>query len=607
MEILKSELSSESDDFRINYEKRKNSNLFQSFESEDFTFLSNVQNYVPIYKKFFLLNEANYNSINLNHYWFITDIKEKCEDNDKLYHCTLKNKETQKTKRCDVFFKMAPLLDPFKYFVGKYDITNANLFNLPKINSTDEEVDEKILDANNSAYIDGFFYFLSSSLIYKYNFIHGVDFYGSFLAIKNNFNINVIDDLDYLSDSDFFNKNNNVLFHIEDYNSLLNQEKVKPIKIQDNISNKLSLSIKSINNDIYDNIFENNDVSLVADSESYELTEENINSLIDITHTEMFKTTQCDKNASIKTKYTSSTCSSRTSRTIEDQLDNNNNESDADCNTNNEDDEYEDCDEDDSVSTVSEECINATIPKFPVDVICIESCENTFDSLILNDELSSEEWFSALMQIIMILIMYQNVFSFTHNDLHTNNVMYNTTEIKYLYYFYNNKYYKVPTFGRIFKIIDFGRSIYKYHGKIFCSDSFKKNGDASGQYNTEPYFNDSKPRIETNYSFDLTRLACSIFDYLVEDLDEIKDIDKCEPYVKLIVEWCLDDTGLNVIYKKNGDERYPDFKLYKMISRCVHKHTPHAQLERSEFNNFVIPKPYNIKVNNIIQIPNSNN
>ena len=94
---------------------------------------------------------------------------------------------------------------------------------------------------------------------------------------------------------------------------------------------------------------------------------------------------------------------------------------------------------------------------------------------------------------------------------------------------------------------------------------------------------------------------------MVEDLDEIKDIDKCEPYVKLIVEWCLDDTGLNVIYKKNGDERYPDFKLYKMISRCVHKHTPHAQLERSEFNNFVIPKPYNIKVNNIIQIPNSNN
>ena len=30
----------------------------------------------------------------------------------------------------------------------------------------------------------------------------------------------------------------------------------------------------------------------------------------------------------------------------------------------------------------------------------------------------------------------------------------------------------------------------------------------------------------------------------------------------------------NILYKKNGDERYPDFKLYKMIARTVHNHTP---------------------------------
>jgi len=54
----------------------------------------------------------------------------------------------------------------------------------------------------------------------------------------------------------------------------------------------------------------------------------------------------------------------------------------------------------------------------------MESCENTFDDLILTNDLSSEEWFSALMQIIMILITYQKAFHFPHNDLHTNNVMY---------------------------------------------------------------------------------------------------------------------------------------------------------------------------------------
>ena len=71
--------------------------------------------------------------------------------------------------------------------------------------------------------------------------------------------------------------------------------------------------------------------------------------------------------------------------------------------------------------------------------------------------------FSSLLQIIMILITYQKAFSFTHNDLHTNNIMYNTTDKKFLFYCYKKKYYKIPTFGRIFKIIDFGRSIYKYY------------------------------------------------------------------------------------------------------------------------------------------------
>ena len=49
-------------------------------------------------------------------------------------------------------------------------------------------------------------------------------------------------------------------------------------------------------------------------------------------------------------------------------------------------------------------------------------------------------------------------------------------------------------------------------------------------------------------------------------------------------------TKNNVLYKNNGTDRYPDFKLYKMISRCVHNHTPHAQLDRPEFKKFEIIK-----------------
>jgi hypothetical protein len=41
-----------------------------------------------------------------------------------------------------------------------------------------------------------------------------------------------------------------------------------------------------------------------------------------------------------------------------------------------------------------------------------------------------------------------------------------------------------------------------------------------------------------------------------------------------------------MLYKNNGNDRYPDFKLYKMISRYVHNHTPQAQLKRPEFKKF---------------------
>jgi len=232
----------------------------------------------------------------------------------------------------------------------------------------------------------------------------------------------------------------------------------------------------------------------------------------------------------------------------------------------------------------------------------MEKCESTFDDLILSNELEEEEWISAFMQIIMILITYQKAFSFTHNDLHTNNVMYNTTDKKYIYYCYNKKYYKVPTFGRIFKIIDFGRSIYKFKGNLFCSDSFQPGGDASTQYNTEPFLNDKKPRLDPNFSFDICRLACSIFDYVIDDMSQTTDMTKLNTIQKIVVEWCLDDKGVNMLYKNNGQDRYPEFKLYKMIARCVHNHTPQAQLERPEFKKYITAKNNKMKEKDVIDI-----
>ena len=54
----------------------------------------------------------------------------------------------------------------------------------------------------------------------------------------------------------------------------------------------------------------------------------------------------------------------------------------------------------------------------------------------------------------------------------------------------------------------------------------------------------------------------------------------------MVYDWTLDDQGRNVLYRKNGEERYPDFKLYKMISRNVHHHIPKNEIQNPLFNDY---------------------
>ena len=47
----------------VNYHKRKNQELFKSLEEKKLLFISKTQNFIPIYQRFFNLNETNYNNI----------------------------------------------------------------------------------------------------------------------------------------------------------------------------------------------------------------------------------------------------------------------------------------------------------------------------------------------------------------------------------------------------------------------------------------------------------------------------------------------------------------------------------------------------------------
>jgi hypothetical protein len=74
----------------------------------------------------------------------------------------------------------------------------------------------------------------------------------------------------------------------------------------------------------------------------------------------------------------------------------------------------------------------------------------------------------------------------------------------------------------------------------------------------------------------------------------------------MVIRWCTDDKGRNILYKNNGEERYPDFKLYKMITRTVHNHLPDNQLDNQLFYKYLSTRKKvgrKAKMINIDQLP----
>lgn len=493
-------------------------------------------------------------------------------------------------KEC--FKKFITLVDYVKFLIGKYK--NDNIHILPGTNeesigspdlneSYDSTLSNELTVSNESkslfqeyinsyhnyAYVDGFFYYLSSTLLEK-GFIHGLDFYDSYICISKECEIDIVDDFEYLCDSNFFSEKLNNQFYFKDENLGDFFNKKQPIVISDTNEN--------INFEIEDLDAEDLDVEdLESKLESNELNESKLDDNLDIE----------DLEPEIESEV----------------IETENIDSDIDSDIENSDDETENSDdshdsdgyETESNSTIDSdkneeiEKLTLVIKKIPTQVVAIEKCEGTFDSLLEENLLTIEELESAIFQIILILYVYQNKFDFTHNDLHTNNVMFIHTDEPFLYYKIKNTFYKIPTFGKIYKIIDFGRSIYKVNGKLVCSDSFSPNGTAHTQYNFEPFYNKNKQIVLPNKSFDLCRLACSMIDFIIDDIKEINKFKEI-PIYDLIISWLYDDNGKNVLYKSNGEERYPDFKLYKMIARIVHNHIPEKQLEHACFNKYKTSK-----------------
>jgi len=568
--------------FQLNYFKPKKillEDLAKQAAEADSTYppydMLSFQSYNPLYKLFFELNASNYDSVAFNHRYHVVDLN------------TVWDSERSEKASREMFVKFAPLLDPVRYLIGRYK--SQAVLDLP---SLEGGCHEKLSTPHNSSYIDNFFCYLSNQMLHTHGFWHGIEYYGSYVGVQKKYRMNLADDMDYLIQSEYFNENRSKLYELEEGENPFANFGSRNNKNKLNIHGGSRISLDEVlllEDSVEDSAEES--LEVVSLENSVEVIQE------DCVYEKESVVSSEDSSNDSEVNYSSDEEDKDEDDEEDDEDDEDDEEDDEDDEDDEEDDEDKDKDddedkdsEDESDTETEEETeipLNGYIFNFPVQMICLEKCQGTLDRLFLKRTLDMETAASALFQVIMTLMAYQKSFAFTHNDLHTNNIMYVDTSEEFIYYkVAGGKTYKVPTYGRMFKLIDFGRAIYRFQGRVFCSDSFAPGGDASTQYNCEPFMNEKKPRLDPNMSFDLCRLGCSIYDFILE-IEEEQDPD-FEPDLlqKTIIDWVTDDHGKNVLYMKNGEERYPNFKLYKMIARTVHGKTPEDQLKNPLFASF---------------------
>jgi len=254
------------------------------------------------------------------------------------------------------------------------------------------------------------------------------------------------------------------------------------------------------------------------------------------------------------------------------------------------------------------------LKNFPVQTTILERCDGTMDALMEDEiddnapadlaETKEQRWTAWIFQVIAALTVAQSAYDFVHNDLHTNNVMWTGTGETHLYYHVRgaaggDRFYRVPTFGRIMKIIDFGRATFRApaagtQNRMWIPDAFAPNADAEGQYNCGNYFNQDRPKISPNKSFDLCRLAVALLDTLWPFPDSTPEIAKPERILtsepgrkqpetvsalwNTLWLWLTDKHGRNILRLPDNSERYPGFDLYCAIAADSANAVPAQQL-----------------------------
>lgn len=475
-------------------------------------------------------------------------------------------------KQHNAYLKVTHLLDPVRWMKGRYTLPNKN--GLPWHAKTWGSACKKIQDSWNQAYVETIASYALGRLREEGVSPHFNEFYGAFCARADTYRYNLTDDFSsYRNSKWFWDGQTNGFYTLcvldaKDSNEPLSSEILDTYLRPPSIMNS---------ND-------SDDSSSDSSSNASDRTEELESNDIDINDVEIY-----EADVAIDMEDTASLHSDEMS-TIHFA-------------------ESESHSDGSSVQEIHK--IYAEMHNFPVMLIAVEKNSGTMDSLLDNiEEVGAKHgtpewdlrWSAWIFQVIAALTVAQTILGFTHNDLHTNNIVWTSTEEEFFYYtLKSGAVFKVPTFGKLFRIIDFGRAIFTINKVQFISDDFRVGNDADGQYSFYPLHENPEEEVYPNPSFDLCRLAVSLFEALYPDKpeeleggnilsseDDFIVHETVSPLCNCLWSWMIDEFGANVLFNPDGSERFPDFDLYKHIAAHVHGAIPSQQLTHPAFDQFQI-------------------
>ena len=508
--------------------------------------------------------------------------------NNKLYQKSKTDVDYNRfVAEIPMFMKSNPLLDVISYMEGKYEFNT----NIPSIFSL--KTNKKINDVNNNAYLEVICAYYLNLLQQNKMCSLFPNYYGSFNGIAKNYVHDISEDYPHIRNSSWFTessadlkyeiiRNNN----LEEYRDLSfkNIEKIDYERERDN-QYKKTREIDINNSQVVDNY-------QVEDSVSGEFKLD-MDNLLDLDNSLNLEEISFQEQLDAIQKIDSE-CLEKNIIELEEEHEKQEEEIEIekfdlipheidlkkelerlsdDTSSFEEDESFNSDDSLDSLSSQGS-CIFAEtfikIRDFPVQVLAMERLEITLTELV-KLKLSLGEWKSYLFEICFGLAVAQKQFGFIHNDLHSDNIMFKSTKIKEKYYQYQNKYFKVPTYGRETKVIDFARGILKVGKRTYFSDVFKNEGDAGGQYN---YLNKHKNK-RFNFHFDLARLATTIYEF-TQNNDELECINK------LLILWTESKSGDSFL------EMEDNFSLYVKIAESACNSLPKDQINSPFFSDFEV-------------------